>query len=78
VASHNLTLSLDDDLLCRARVVAARQRTTVNRLVRDHLTQLVEACESRAEARTRLLALMDEAPLRVGEQRWTREDLHAR
>jgi hypothetical protein len=37
----NLTLSIDDELVARARELAQRRGTTLNQLVRDHLEELV-------------------------------------
>ena len=50
---RNLTLSIDDDLLAKARVLAAVKRTSVNEMVRGFLQKAVEreaALASRAEA----------------------------
>ena len=46
----NLTLSLDDTLLRRAREAALRENTSVNSLVRDFLSRTVEARSRRLEA----------------------------
>ncbi|MCC5997289.1 MAG: hypothetical protein JJU18_13070 [Oceanicaulis sp.] len=40
--TKNLTLAIDDDLLDKARVLAAMRRTTVNAMVRDFLTHEVQ------------------------------------
>jgi hypothetical protein len=56
-AKTNLTLSLDKDLVIEAKVLAARQGTSVSRLLADRLEDLVrsdlayEAARRRAEAR---------------------------
>ena len=52
----NLTLSVDDDLLSRARVRAAVQGTSVNAIVRDLITRFAAPDQVDA-ARRRLVAL---------------------
>ena len=39
---RNVTLTVDEDLLREARVVALERQTSVNRLIRDHLAALVQ------------------------------------
>ena len=36
----NITLAVEDEILDRARIVAAERRTTVNAMVRDFLTEI--------------------------------------
>ncbi|WP_157944602.1 DUF6364 family protein [Mangrovicella endophytica] len=58
----NLTLSIDDDLLDRARVLAAMKRTSVNAMVRDFLDREVRReaqLSARAEKWTRLFEAAD-------------------
>ena len=52
----NLTLSVDDDLLSRARVRAAEQGTSVNAVVRELITGFA-ATDRVDSARRRLVAL---------------------
>ena len=75
---RNLTLAMDEELLVKARVLAARRRTTVTKLVRRSIEELVSGDESQAQARTRLKSRMRNPVLRIGKARWTREDLHDR
>jgi plasmid stability protein len=73
----NLTLSLDDELLQKAREAALREHTSVNALVREYLKGYVNA----RERRLRALDAFDAVAERSGsssEQRWTRESLHQR
>jgi plasmid stability protein len=75
----NLTLSIDEDLLRRARVRAAREGTSVNAVVRDYLEDY--AGRARAVAATRrLLALAERSTASSGSERrrWTREELYDR
>ena len=49
---------MDEELLVKARVLAARRRTTVTKLVRRSIEELVSGDESQAQARTRLKSRM--------------------
>jgi hypothetical protein len=75
---RNLTLALDECVLENARIVAARRRTTVNRLVTGFLAGLGESSELRDRAVARLADRLRDPPLSVGDAHWTREDLHER
>ncbi len=74
----NLTLSIDDDMLRRARERAAANGTSVNQLVRDYLERLAGPSDS--AARTRILALADSAHSSSGPdgRSWDRDSLYDR
>ncbi len=74
----NLTLALDEDLIVKARVVAARRRTSLTKLVRRSIEEIVSTDRGRAQAKVRLNALMRKPKLKVGKARWTRDELHDR
>lgn len=75
----NLTLSLDDELLKRARVRALEEDTSVNALVRKYLEDFA-ATGARPSAIAGFLAMTE--PLHAGSgpggRSWTREQLHER
>lgn len=73
----NLTLSVDDDLLQKAREAAVREHTSVNALVRTYLEQYVGARERRARALDALDALAARTNSASLEP-WSRESLHER
>jgi predicted transcriptional regulator len=74
----NITLAIDGDVLDRVREIAARKRTTVNAIVREHLTKLASEEFRIAEARRRLLELSDASEGRLGpDWKWNREDAYA-
>jgi hypothetical protein len=73
----NLTLSIDDDLLQRAREAALRERTSVNALVREYLERYVDARQRRFES----LDVLDALAARSKSQSasaWTRDELSTR
>lgn len=73
----NLTLSVDDQLLQRAREAALRERTTVNALVREFLQRYADARRQRLAA----IDALDAVAVRIesgSTGSWTREALHER
>lgn len=79
MSTRNITLSLPDDLIRRAKVLAAERDTSVSALVAELLQQLAGASGDYAvdwAAEERLMS--DGVGLRVGEVTWTRDDVHRR
>ena len=78
----NLTVTIEDDLLQKARERAVAEKTSVNALVREYLTRYVEEQEAARLAHAkRVLAAMDDIATRLkfeGGITWTREDLYDR
>jgi Family of unknown function (DUF6364) len=79
MAMANLTLSIDDDVLRRARIRALERGTNVNKLVREYLESFVGDGPTR-QALDRFLALAEQAQVTSGEggRTWTRDELYAR
>tara|TARA_Y100000052_G_C2955549_1_gene89835 strand:+ start:1598 stop:1831 length:234 start_codon:yes stop_codon:yes gene_type:complete len=69
LATRNITLAIDQDLLDKVRVLAAMKRTSVNEMVRDFLQRLVNQETAHDEARAGLLRLMDASEGRMGDWR---------
>ena len=76
--TKNITLSVDESVLQKVKVLAAERRTSVNALVRDYLTSLVAKKSTEDEAREALLKLIRETDADMGEQKWNREALYDR
>ena len=77
MAKANLTLQLDEDVIRRARVVAAKRGTSVSALVAHELDGLVEQDARYEEAQRRAEALLADAVARGGRS-WRRDELHDR
>ena len=77
MAKTNLTVQLDEEVVRRARIVAARRGTSVSQLVARELTDLVEEDARYEEARRRAAQLLETAVPRGGRS-WTRDELHER
>ncbi len=73
----NVTLAIEEDLLLAARKVALDRRTSVNQLVREYLTSLVEQTDRQRIAKARLMKMM-ETGLVDGDITWSRDDLYKR
>ncbi len=72
----NITLAIDEDVLRGVRRYAAEHDTTVNALVREYLTRLVDFEEKAARARERLGELSEQSEARMGSWKWNREDAY--
>ncbi len=77
MAKTNLTVHLEEEVIRRARVVAAKRGTSVSQLVARELTDLVEEDARYEEARHRAARLLEAAVPRGGRS-WTRDELHER
>jgi len=78
MSNRNMTITLPEDLVRRAKVLAAQRDTSVSALVRDLLTEATGA--DQAEDRwAQEEALMRQGDLlRIGEVTRTRDELHQR
>jgi len=75
---RNLTLAIEEEILDRARLVAAKRKRSLTDLVRDFLRRIAREDREREASLRRLRKMMGAKPLEVGRRRWTRDDLHAR
>ena len=74
----NLTITVDDEILRRARIRALERGVSVNALLRDYLEAFTGSRGSRARAVSSLLELAERTASGRGEQMWTRDELHER
>ena len=75
----NITLAVEDEILNRARVVAAERRTTINAMVREFLTEVANREAKLSQARRELLELIDNSTGDMGPGwKWNREDAYER
>jgi hypothetical protein len=77
MAKVNLTLQLDEDVIRRARIVAAKRGTSVSGLVARELDGLVERDARYEDASRRAMELLARATPR-GSRSWRRDELHDR
>jgi len=77
VSKANLTLQLDEEVIRRARILAAKRGTSVSAMVARELAGLVEQDSRYEEARVRAEEVMKTATPRGGRS-WRRDELHER
>jgi predicted transcriptional regulator len=78
--TRNVTLSVPEALIRKAKVLAAQRETSVSRLLTEALADLVAREEGYTQAQRRHLALLRRG-LRLdthGRASWSREALHER
>lgn len=73
---RNLTVQLDEEIIRRAKVLAAHRGTSVSGLVAQQIMELTAADERYQRARDSALRMMDQARDRGGRD-WTRDELYA-
>ena len=74
----NLTITIDDAILRRARVRAVEQETSVNSLLREYLEAYAAAGTAWEQAADAILRLSAQSHSGRGKRTWTREELHER
>jgi len=75
---RNLTVTIDDEVLKRARLRATEQGTSVNAVVRAYLEQYAGTRSAQEQALVKLLALSEEASSKRVRRKRTRDELHER
>ena len=79
MAARNITLSLPDDLIRKAKVHAAQRNSTVNALVRQLLEEALSDDRRTRAAADRLLAIAERGPYFERDPRSVRrEEIHER
>lgn len=73
----NLTITVDEEVLRRARIRALEQGTSVNRVLGEYLAAYAGA-PSQEQAVARALAVARRAPAGSGGRRWRRDELYER
>ncbi len=77
----NLTISVDEEVLKRARIRALEEDSSVNAVLAKYLEQYARADElkrNREQALQSLLELADRCQAGRGGKIWTRDELHER
>ena len=74
----NLTITVDEETVKRARMRALEEGTSVNALLREYLDDYAGVRQERQEALRRILASSRESTSATGPggRTWTRDDLY--
>jgi hypothetical protein len=75
---QNITVSLEKDLIRKARILAASRSISVSRLIGDELKRMVSQSEEYERIRKQALADLDAGFHLGGQPRPARDELHER
>jgi predicted transcriptional regulator len=75
---RNITLTLDEEILHKARVLAARRNRSVSALLREELSRLVAEDEAYESAKRAALARLERGSHLGGGPLPSRDELHDR
>ena len=76
---QNITLSVDERIVKKVRMLALDKDTTLTALVRNYLADLASNYNSEQQLATdRLEATFKKYSRNMGERPWSREDIHER
>jgi hypothetical protein len=75
---QNITLSLDKELIKKARIIAAQKETSITRMLAEELKQLVDKEEKYRRAKIKAIVQLNTGFHLGGEIIATREELHER
>jgi hypothetical protein len=75
-----IAFDIDDNVLALVEGHARAANTSVERILKDHLTMIANQndIERQRRARKELLRLFEETPLNLGDWKWNREELYDR
>jgi len=75
---QNLTISLERDLIRRARIIAAGRGTSVSKLVAEEFSRAVQEAEAYERARRQALAMLEKGFHMGGQPLPSRDEIHER
>lgn len=76
MANRNITLSMPDDLIRRAKIESAKREVSISALIRQSLERELRAGDETIKSGKRFLALARRSPIEMPKKLWRREDLH--
>jgi|HubBroStandDraft_5_1064220.scaffolds.fasta_scaffold42420_2 predicted transcriptional regulator len=75
---QNLTIRLDRETIRKAKILAAKQSTSISALVAEQVDKLIGEDDAYEQAMKRSLALMKQGFHMGGVHNWDRDSLHDR
>ena len=75
---QNITLSLSRETIRKAKILAAKQSTSISALIAEQVDRLVGEDDAYEQAMKRSIALMKQGFHMGGVHRWDRDSLHDR
>lgn len=74
----NLTITIEDSVLRKARMLALERGTSVNAVIREYLEAYTGARSEQAALISEIIALSKKSCSRRGSRKWTRGELYDR
>jgi len=74
----NLTITIEDEILRRARLRALEQGTSLNALLENYLEAYAAMGSTLEQATEAILRLSTDSKSGRGDRSWTRDELHER
>lgn len=74
----NLTITIDEKILQKARIKALKQGTSVNAVLREYLESYVGVNTAEENAMNELIKLSKESKSNRGKAKWTRDEIYER
>ena len=75
---QNITLSIEKELLLKAKILAARRQTSVSRMLSQEVKRLISESEQYEKARKSAIPHLESGFHLGGKIKATREELHER
>ena len=74
----NLTITVDEQVLKNARILALREGTSVNAVLREHLERYAAKGNQYKQATANILSIARQSTASSQGERWTRDELYER
>ena len=74
----NVTLSIDEENLRQARVLALQEGTSLNAVIREFVKEYISDHKHYQQITGRILKQAEKSQYNSGGRKWTREELHER
>jgi len=74
----NVTLSIDEENLRQARVLALQEGTSLNAVIREFIGEYISDHKHYQQLTGRILQQAEKSRYNSGGRKWTREELHER
>jgi len=76
---RSISMLIDEKLLSKAKKIAREKNTSINNLIRNYLSQLVDKENMKKEdVVSELETIFDNSQMRVGDKNWRRDQLYER
>ena len=74
----NVTLSIDEDILKQARILALQQDTSVNAVIREFLKNYIASAQRYQLITERIIQQAERSQFNSNGRKWTRDELYER